>query len=197
MRPISSLARHERQSVGCGMLVVRRSVLLTALAATSLACEREQRDFRPPPSTPPGGPVTQSALRPGVATGDVTIESPYEGNAFAVSEGKRLFSAWNCVGCHAHGGGGIGPALMDERWIYGSDPENIYATIVEGRPNGMPAFGGRVPSAQVWQLVAYVRSLSGMVNADARAGRQDHMQVRIQDQALEGQRPRQSTRPPR
>ena len=41
------------------------------------------------------------------------------------------------------GGGGIGPPLMDDRWIYGSAPENIYASIVQGRPNGMPAWGGR------------------------------------------------------
>ncbi len=36
-------------------------------------------------------------------------------------------------------------------------PENIYATIINGRPNGMPAFGGKIPPQQVWQIVAYVQ----------------------------------------
>ena len=30
-----------------------------------------------------------------------------EQNAYAIAQGKRLFSWYNCVGCHANGGGGI------------------------------------------------------------------------------------------
>lgn len=172
-------------------------VLLLGALATAPACDRERRAFRPtPPGLAPRDVVTMSQLQPGVATQPVSVASPYDQNAWAVAEGKRLFTAWNCVGCHAQGGGAIGPALMDDTWIYGSEPENIYATIVQGRPNGMPAFEGRISSQQVWQLVSYVRSLSGMLNADVRSGRQDHMQTRIQDQALKGQRPRPASIPP-
>jgi cytochrome c oxidase cbb3-type subunit 3 len=64
---------------------------------------------------------------------------------------------------------------MDEFWIYGSDPQNIYASIVEGRPNGMPSFRGKIAENQVWQLVSYVRSLSGNVAYDALPSRTDHM----------------------
>jgi cytochrome c oxidase cbb3-type subunit 3 len=67
---------------------------------------------------------------------------------------------------------------MDARWIYGSAPDNIYSTIVEGRPNGMPAFRGKVPQQQVWQLVAYVRSLSGLAPSDAAPSRGDEMRTR-------------------
>lgn len=75
------------------------------------------------------------------------------------------------MSCHFHGGGGIGPPLMDDLWIYGSEPENIFATIVQSRPNGMPSFGGKIPEFQVWQLAAYVRSLSGLTPKDSRNGR--------------------------
>ena len=34
---------------------------------------------------------------------------------------------------------------MDREWIYGGQPANIFATIVEGRPNGMPSWRGRIP----------------------------------------------------
>ena len=44
----------------------------------------------------------------------------------------------NCAGCHFNGGGGMGPPLMDNIWIYGDSIENIGASIREGRPNGMP-----------------------------------------------------------
>src|SRR5207237_1085055 len=64
-----------------------------------------------------------------------SISNIYEENAYAVSEGKRLYENFNCVGCHSHGGGGIGPPLMDNDWIYGAEPANIFSTIMEGRPN--------------------------------------------------------------
>jgi cytochrome c oxidase cbb3-type subunit 3 len=78
---------------------------------------------------------------------------------------------------------------MDDKWIYGSAPANIFATIVEGRPNGMPAFGGKLASTQVWQLVAYVRSLSGLVRQDAASGRSDHMQVKKPEMETEREIP--------
>src|SRR5207253_2077767 len=82
--------------------------------------------------------------------------------------GKQLYARLNCVGCHANGGGGIGPPLMDPAWIYGGFPSAIYESIVEGRPNGMPAFGGRLADSQAWQLVAYVQALSGQLRRDVR-----------------------------
>jgi cytochrome c oxidase cbb3-type subunit III len=168
---------------------MRRIALALALL-TLIACEREERRFRELPAAA-GRRNTERlvSLVPGPYTPDVRVENPYGYNAYAISEGKRLFTWFNCVGCHANGGGGMGPALMDARWIYGSDPENIFATIVEGRPNGMPAFRGKIPEYQVWQLVAYVQSLSGNVSKDAAGGRQDNMQSRKQEQALPDLKP--------
>ncbi|HEX8170618.1 MAG TPA: c-type cytochrome [Thermoanaerobaculia bacterium] len=160
-----------------------------ALAAAGLialtACEREERRFREmPPAAARRNTERLVDLVPGPYTTDIRVKNPYERNAFALSEGKRLFRWYNCSGCHSNGGGGMGPPLMDERWIYGSDPEQIFATIQEGRPNGMPSFRGKIPEYQIWQLVAYVQSLSGQVPKDAAGGRSDHMQVRKQEQAL-------------
>src|SRR5436190_1281526 len=70
-----------------------------------------------------------------------------------------------------------GPALMDDTWIYGSNPEQVFASIVEGRPNGMPSFGSKIPDYQVWQIVAYVRSLSGLASKQASSGRSDEMKT--------------------
>ena len=78
---------------------------------------------------------------------------------------------------------------MDDVWIYGSDPANVYATIVEGRPNGMPSFGGHIPDEQVWQLVAYVRSMSGLVPQDAAPSRNDDLQARPSENRTPAQVP--------
>jgi cytochrome c oxidase cbb3-type subunit 3 len=85
--------------------------------------------------------------------------NPYEGNPYAIEEGKRLYQWMNCVNCHGQGGGSIGPALWDDEWIYGGSPAAVAESIVRGRPNGMPAFGGRIPEDDVWKIVAYVRAL--------------------------------------
>lgn len=157
--------------------MTRRDILgLVALAGLVLGCEREERRFRElPAATGRTGAERLSGLQPGTKTPDPQVKSPYRQNAYGISEGKRLYEWYNCSGCHAHGGGDIGPPLMDDRWIYGSDPENIFASIVEGRPNGMPSFRGKLPDHQVWQIVAYVQSMGEMAPKAAASGRSDHM----------------------
>lgn len=152
------------------------------LLASLLSCKREDRRFREPaPSSSATSGLTVSGLHP-AAPGKGTnappewVQNPYGDNAYAVSEGQKLYEAYNCSGCHFHGGGGIGPPLMDNNWVYGSEPQNIYADIVEGRPNGMPSFRGKIPDQQVWEIVAYVRSLSGQLSKDVAPGRSDQMQ---------------------
>jgi cytochrome c oxidase cbb3-type subunit III len=155
------------------------ALLLEALAALgATGCEREARRFR---ESPP------SAAN--VAAAAVAGRNPYEGNAWAVGEGRRFYEAYNCVGCHAHGGGGMGPALMDAQWLYGSEPAQVAGSILDGRPNGMPPFRDRIPEPQVWQIVAYLRSLSGLASKYGVAARPDHMQYQQQGQAAEPRRP--------
>jgi cytochrome c oxidase cbb3-type subunit III len=168
-----------------------------AVVLALVACEREERRFREtPPTATALTAVTLSDLQPGPRTKQVVLRNPYDGNAYAISEGQRLFSAYNCSGCHANGGGGMGPPLMDDEWIYGSEPENIFSTIVEGRPNGMPSFRGRIPDSQVWELVAYVRSLSGLTPSAARSSRQDHMIVSGSQSLRPAESPKSSSIPP-
>jgi cytochrome c oxidase cbb3-type subunit 3 len=72
-------------------------VLATATSLTS--CKRETRRFREsPPSATPGGAVRVSALQPGVLQDTTHVRNVYEGNAYAVSEGQRLFGWYNCSG---------------------------------------------------------------------------------------------------
>jgi cytochrome c oxidase cbb3-type subunit 3 len=155
------------------------------------SCKREQRQFEPPPSTT-NPPVVMSDLQIGAPQPQPSTKNPFEENANALSDGKRLFSQYNCTGCHANGGGAIGPPLMDERWIYGSDPANVHASIIEGRPNGMPSFRYKIPDSQVWELSAYVRSLSGQVRKDVAPGRSDDMNVHRSEQRIETKKPEQS-----
>lgn len=167
------------------------SVILAACMLALVACNREARQFRPPPSASDViNSVQVSGLNPGAnPVGAPPPPNYYEESAYSVSQGKTLFAQYNCVGCHANGGGGIGPPLMDNNWIYGSEPENIFTTIVQGRPNGMPSFRNRIPEFQVWEIVAYVRSLSGLLPKDVAPARNDQLYVKPPEQSMPNQTP--------
>ena len=155
-----------------------RTALWMILPALLLAgCDREDRAYRADPVTTqteekialsplsagPGGPTE---YRSGMG-------KDYEENAFHISQGQRFYVWFNCNGCHAMGGGDSGPPLIDGQWRYGGSAAQIVATLRQGRPNGMPSFEGRMTEEQLWQLAAYVRSMSGQLRTDVAPGRSD------------------------
>ncbi|VXB95140.1 c-type cytochrome [Massilia sp. 9I] len=148
---------------------MKRAFAFLATVLVLAGCYREQRPVKAPPA------ASGVADRSYAAREDTAVVNRYEENAFAVSQGKTWFRAYNCNGCHASGGGNSGPALMDATWRYGSDPASIFTSIAAGRPNGMPAFGKRVPEDQIWQLVAYVRSMSGQLSGSVAPSRSDSL----------------------
>jgi cytochrome c oxidase cbb3-type subunit 3 len=161
-------------------MIIATICLVALIAATG--CERERRSFpESGPATEPATAPPQVSLVPGeqpIAGAALDPSLPgYAETAQAVSEGKELYSWLNCVGCHAHGGGAIGPALIDDHWIYGSAPADIATSIIAGRPNGMPSYRGKLAPAQLDQLVAYVRSLGGLVRGDAVQARDEHIDL--------------------
>ena len=168
---------------------------ICCLALTS--CDRERRDARPAPvrTVVYDGAARESDLEPGGPKSQPTVANPFYGSAYDISEGQRLYQWYNCVGCHANGGGAIGPALMDDEWTYGSLPQQIFASIAEGRPNGMPSWKHRLTNQQIWQLVAYVRSLSGLTPKSPRPGREDHMMVKPAPMQTPNAKPKNSGLP--
>jgi cytochrome c oxidase cbb3-type subunit III len=153
----------------------------TLIACALAGCEREQREFQIPPgkSAPPSVETGISPIVGGNTDYALRERQQHEfgDNAYQVSQGKNLYGSFNCYGCHAWGGGDIGPPLMDEQWIYGGEIDQIYLSIAQGRANGMPAFAGRIAPEQIWQLAAFVRSMSGEADKSVRPGRDDHLRT--------------------
>src|SRR5215204_296472 len=134
-----------------------RVLVAICIAFTFASCEREERSFRvETPSADATTSVRLTDFQPGQPEPPPPTPNGYEENAYQLAQGQTLYLNYNCIGCHAMGGGGIGPPLMDDQWRYGSRPEQVYSTIVQGRPNGMPSFGGKIPDQQIWALAAYV-----------------------------------------
>ena len=105
-----------------------------------------------PENLPAGFP---SSIKP------LLVSNPYEGDKRATTVGGQLFVGYNCLDCHgAEGSGAMGPSFQDGRWHFGGSAGEVFESIYQGRPDGMPAWGGRISNDQIWMLTAYVRSLS-------------------------------------
>ena len=89
----------------------------------------------------------------------------------AMAIGDRLFMN-NCAQCHgsdARGGTGF-PNLTDGRWNWGGTPEQIHATIAQGRTGIMTPMAAAVGSSDdVRNLANYVLSLSKSPHDSVRA----------------------------
>ena len=146
---------------------------------TLCACEREQRDFRGEPAAEETQEKTALvSLSPGSGPPRQQVSgkaNEFEGNAYHIASGQAPLRVVQLQWLPRQRRRRFGPPLMDDRWIYGSSLENIVQTIREGRPNGMPSFRGKVPDDQIWELAAYVHSMSGLEPKAAAPGRNDDL----------------------
>lgn len=142
---------------------MRKHLLLGAAILTALcsfSCARgvtEAAELGSSPSVDiPVGPMPG----PGQPMSPARVD-PYTGNDVALTQGRELFVQYNCYGCHGgHGGGGMGPSLRSRgNFKYGNDDAHVFASISEGRAEGMPAWGTKLPRDQIWKLVAYVEAM--------------------------------------
>jgi putative heme-binding domain-containing protein len=135
-----------------------RSALLCALIASLPAVAQNRNQNPRPPSDRP-----------------IAEKNPFT-SAADIAEGRRVFQG-RCAICHGPSGeGGVGVNLTTGQYRMGSSDAQIYRTIQNGIPGSeMP--GTRQTDAEIWRVVAYVRSLGAAgatekAQGDARAGRQ-------------------------
>ena len=156
---------------------MRAWLLLPTALALAAACGNEKEAAPAPAATwlaDPLAAVRTSTLAAGASNPMPEVRNPYADDPSAMVQGRQLYLSFNCAGCHGGaGGGGIGPPLADEHWIYGGSDANIYATIVQGRPNGMPAFGPSLQGEAAWKLAAFVHSLGARAEAEDGSGQSD------------------------
>src|SRR3569623_872181 len=136
---------------------------LVMLAATATAC-REQSAASPATAAKSSGNALvisrhdDRVFAGGLMPPAERVVNPEAENAKAAEEGATLFTSMNCDGCHGGGAvGAVGPSLTDGRWRYGGADADIFRSIAEGRPKGMPSFGGALQPAMIWRLVAYIK----------------------------------------
>ena len=88
-----------------------------------------------------------------------------------VDAGRDHFTT-HCAACHgADGGGTTGfPSLIDDEWDYGGEPMDIREVVLDGAPNGMPAWRSSLGERGVAEVTAYVISINPTLMAQAEEG---------------------------
>jgi cytochrome c oxidase cbb3-type subunit III len=92
--------------------------------------------------------------------------NPFANDPKAVTAGESQFRA-NCAFCHGLGarGGGRGPDLTRAQKRHGKTDADLFRTINDGIPgtampqNGTTSQGVGMTAEEVWQVIAYVRSV--------------------------------------
>ena len=141
-----------------------RTPLAPAATATLMlfwvsAAVSQQAQSRQPQAFPPSIRYDQHVSVSGNPPPAIVPHNPFRGDSGVAAQGGRLFSGFNCDGCHGGGAAGfVGPSMADGRWRYGGDDGAIFMSIFFGRPKGMPAFGGTLPAESIWRLVTYLQS---------------------------------------
>ncbi len=103
--------------------------------------------------------VAAAEARAEAVRASLPTSNPYRGDAIAIQEGSEVFTTI-CAACHKPDGSGlVGPSLVDSYWKYGDDDEALYASVAEGRPEGMPPWGTQLGSEKVWKVLAYLETL--------------------------------------
>lgn len=84
------------------------------------------------------------------------------GDEAAMAAAGNIFGN-NCAACHgADGRGAVGfPNLTDANWQYGGSPDDILATLRNGRNGVMPAQAAILGDDGVEEVIAHVLSISG------------------------------------
>ncbi len=86
-------------------------------------------------------------------------QNPLASQPAAVSAGRALYLE-KCAKCHGQQAEGLGsrPSLHSERTAREQDGEFFWILQHGSKFNGMPAWND-LPEQQLWQLVAYLRSM--------------------------------------
>lgn len=76
-----------------------------------------------------------------------------------VAAGEKTYMQ-NCAACHKPDLTGlVGPSLIDEEWLHGSNPTDIFNTITDGVPDkGMQAWASQLGPKKIAEVVSFVLS---------------------------------------
>lgn len=145
-------------------------ILFLALALATGSLWAQEQKPAPAPNAAPG--TAQAAPHPAeVSAEDKARKNPVPFSEVYVARGKKIY-ATQCAFCHGEKGDGKGDVATDMKLtlpnftkpdtLKNRTDGELFAIIGKGA-DPMPGESGRLTDAQRWNLVNYLRTLSGKV----------------------------------
>ncbi len=140
-----------------------------------VACGGEESKVpTPAPSAVPAASAPTPAPAPPAAAAPTAVVVPAAAASPNVAKGATLYAA-NCASCHGPRGDGDGPVAValvpkpakhhDGAYMNTLTNEHLFRVIKEGGPSVgksplMAPWGGMLSDKQIWDVVAFVRSIA-------------------------------------
>jgi putative heme-binding domain-containing protein len=111
-----------------------------------------------------------------VSAQDAAATNPLAGNVDAIRFGTGLFRA-RCADCHGMDARGVRSPDLTQVWASGRTDDGLFKTVKNGVPGTeMPAVGARMADNEIWQILAYLRTLAAPAPNDPPKGNAEHGQ---------------------
>ena len=147
-------------------------LLIALLMVTDCLWAQEKKETTPPPTGAASTTATPEAPHPKVISAeDKARKNPVKFTEVSVERGKKIFTT-QCALCHGPKGDGKGEMATDMNLnipnftkpdtLKDRTDGELFAIIGAGQ-DPMPAQTGRMTDAHRWNLVNYLRMLSGKV----------------------------------
>lgn len=97
-------------------------------------------------------------------------KNPLQGDAEAIRAGMGQFRV-RCADCHGMDATGVRAPDITQAWASGRSDAGLFLTLRNGVANTeMPAVGQRTPDHEIWQILAYLRTLASPAPSDPPRG---------------------------
>ena len=117
-----------------------------------------------------------AAITVGAQDAALPAANPLAGNADAIRVGTGLYRA-RCADCHGMDARGIRAPDLTQVWASGRTDDGLFKTIKNGVPGTeMPAVGARMFDHEIWQILAYLRTLAASAPTDPPKGNAENGQ---------------------
>jgi len=148
-----------------------KTLFLVLVIATGCLWAQEQKKETPPPA---GGATTEAAAAPhpgAISVEDKARKNPIKFTVVSVDRGKKIYGT-QCALCHGDKGDGKGGLATDMKLTLPdfTNPDTLkdrsdgeLFAIIGGWKDPMPAQAGRLTDTHRWNLVNYLRAVSGKV----------------------------------
>lgn len=102
-------------------------------------------------------------------------KNPLEGNEAAIKNGMGLFRS-RCADCHGVDARGVRSPDLTQVWASGRTDEGLFLTIRNGVPNTEMPANPRAFDAEIWQIMAYLKTLAAPASTDPPRGNAENGQ---------------------